>query len=46
MARDVGNVNHAHVHADVSHVVQAISASVAQMAVQAVGIANGQGGYA
>ena len=52
LARDVGDVNHADIHADIAHVVsslavdQAVAVAVAQVAAQAVGIANGDGGNA
>lgn len=48
----VGNVYHAHIHADVAQigglvaVYKAIASAVAQTAVQPVGIAYGQHGYA
>ena len=47
MARNVGNVNHANIHANVTHVVsfvsvyQAVTTAIAQVAVQPVGIADG-----
>ena len=52
MAGDVGDVYHAHIHADVAHVAgllsvdDAVSVPVAQSAVESVGIANGDGGDA
>ena len=50
LAGDAGDVDHSDVHADVSHVVgllavdEAESAAVAQMSVESVGIAYGDGG--
>ena len=52
LAGDIGDVYHAHIHADITHIAgwpaihDAVSASVAQAAVQSVGIANGYGGDA
>jgi hypothetical protein len=52
MARDVGNINHAHIHTDISYirgrmsVYETISYPVTQAAVKAIGITYGQGGDA
>ena len=52
LAVDVGHVDHAHVHADVAHdggplaVHHHAPFAVAQVAVQSVGIADGNGGDA
>ena len=49
-AGNVGDVDHRYIHADVAHVGgrkpvhQAVATTIAQMAVQSVGITNGNGG--
>ena len=52
VAVNVGDINHAYVHADVAHVRSlltihdAVSQSIAEASVETVGIANGDGGDA
>ncbi len=52
LAVDVGHVNHADIHADVTHIVgflpihQTIAATIAEMTIEAVGIANRNGSNA
>ena len=48
---DVGDVNHADIHTDIAHILgalavdEAVAVAIAEMAVQTVGIAYGDGGY-
>ena len=48
--RDVGDINHRHIHTDIAHVLcllamhQAVAMTIAEVTVQTVGLANRYGG--